>query len=110
MINNPIIMRGSLNKGHRINEMKRIFDGNKKILKQLRDVKPQVGNVEMWKNHESKNNTIKKLIQGSHLEKNIKKKTLNFNTIADSTKEVNDITNSENAKKYNAEISRLPTS
>lgn len=33
-------MRGSLNKGHWINEMKRIFDGNKKILKQLRDVKP----------------------------------------------------------------------
>jgi hypothetical protein len=40
LINNPNVMRGSLNKGHRINEMKRIFDGNKKILKSLRDVKP----------------------------------------------------------------------
>lgn len=57
-----MVMRGSLNKGFRINEMKRIFDGNKKILKSLRDVKPQVGNIEIWRNHESKNNTIKKLI------------------------------------------------
>lgn len=64
----------------------------------------------MWKNHESKNNTIKKLIQSSHLDKNVKKKTLNLNSLVDSMKEVNDITNSENAKKYNAEISRLPTS
>jgi hypothetical protein len=54
----------------------------------------------MWKNHESKNNTIKKLIQGSHLEKNVKKKTLNLNSLVDSMKEVNDITNSEIAKKY----------
>ena len=64
----------------------------------------------MWKNHESKINTIKKLIQGSHLEKNVKKKTLYLNSLVDSMKEVNDITNSENVKKYNAEISRLPTS
>lgn len=64
----------------------------------------------MWKNHESKNNTIKKLIQGSHLEKNLKKKTLNLNSLVDSMKEVNDISISDNVKKYNAEISRLPTS
>ena len=64
----------------------------------------------MWKNHESKNNTIKKLIQGSHLEKNSKKKTLNLNSLVDSMKEVNDISISDNVKKYNAKISRLPTS
>ena len=64
----------------------------------------------MWKNHESKNNTIKKLIQGSHLEKNSKKKTLNLNSLVDSMKEVNDISISDNVKKYNGGISRLPTS
>ncbi len=96
LMNNPIVMRGSLNKGHRINEMKRIFDGNKKILKSLRDVKPQVGNIEIWRNHESKNNAFKKLIQSSNLEKNQKKKTINLNTLTDSIKEVNEEANAEN--------------
>ena len=110
LINNPNVMRGSLNKGHRINEMKRIFDGNKKILKSLRDVKPQVGNIETWKNHESKSNTFKKLIQSSNLEKNQKTKTLNLNTLTDSIKEVNEQVFSENIKKYSVELKRLPTS
>ena len=83
-------MRGSLNKGHRINEMKRIFNGNKKILKQLRDVKPQVGNLEIWKNHESKSNSIKKLIMGQHLDNNKKKKTLNLNPLLGPLKEVDE--------------------
>lgn len=83
-------MRGSLNKGHRINEMRRIFNGNKKILKQLRDVKPQVGNLEIWKNHESKSNSIKKLIMGQHLDNNKKKKTLNLNPLLGPLKEVDE--------------------
>ncbi len=53
-MNNPILMRGSLNVGFRKNEMIRINMGNKKILQQLRQVKPTVGSISEWRKHEAK--------------------------------------------------------
>lgn len=50
----PVNMRGSLNVGYRKHEVLRINNGNRKILDQLRQVKPTVGTLEEWKKHEIK--------------------------------------------------------
>jgi hypothetical protein len=47
-------MRGSLNVGYRKHEMIRINQGNRKILDQLKQVKPSVGTLNQWKKHELK--------------------------------------------------------
>ena len=53
-INNPVHMRGSLNVGYRKYEMKRINLGNKKILEQLKQVRPSVGSHSEWRKHEER--------------------------------------------------------
>ena len=53
---NPLNMRGSLNVGYRRHEMHRINEGNKKILQQLREVKPSIGSHEEWRRHEDRQN------------------------------------------------------
>ena len=55
-------MNGTLNGIFRRKEMKRINNGNKKILQQLRDVKPSVGTFQEWKKHENRINLLKKNI------------------------------------------------
>eukprot|EP00356_Strombidium_inclinatum_P017136 CAMPEP_0170487006 /NCGR_PEP_ID=MMETSP0208-20121228/5872_1 /TAXON_ID=197538 /ORGANISM="Strombidium inclinatum, Strain S3" /LENGTH=75 /DNA_ID=CAMNT_0010761111 /DNA_START=1000 /DNA_END=1227 /DNA_ORIENTATION=- len=75
-MNNPILMRGSLNVGYRKNEMVRINKGNKKILQQLRQVKPTVGSVNEWRKHEAKQNILKRNIQGMHLDRKFRKEII----------------------------------
>jgi hypothetical protein len=48
----PNSMRGSLNVGYRKNEVLRINQGNRKILDQLRQVKPAVGTFNDWQKHD----------------------------------------------------------
>ena len=55
-------MKGTLNGMYRRKEMKRINNGNKKILQQLRDVKPSVGTYSDWKKHENRINLLKRNI------------------------------------------------
>ena len=66
---NPIMMRGSLNVGMRRNELKRINNGNKKILDTLRLTKPAIGSIEEWRRHEERSNSIKRTIRGMNLER-----------------------------------------
>ena len=62
-------MRGSLNVGLRRHELKRINNGNKKILDTLRMTKPAIGTIETWRRHEERSKSIKKNIRGMNLEK-----------------------------------------
>lgn len=59
---NPALMTGSLNGMFRKKEMKRINNGNRRILQQLREVKPSVGTFNDWKKHENRINILKKKI------------------------------------------------
>ena len=68
-VQNPVMMRGSLNVGLRRNELKRINNGNKKILDTLRLTKPAIGSVEEWIRHEERSKSIKKTIRGMNLER-----------------------------------------
>jgi len=76
IFSNPLLMRGSLNVGQRKNEMIRINQGNKKILQQLRQVKPTVGTVSEWKKHEERQNHFKKNIRGMHLDPKFRKEVV----------------------------------
>lgn len=62
-------MRGSLNRGYRRHELERITQGNKDILMRLRKVKPGVGTIEEWKQHELKSIHRKKHIEGMQLDR-----------------------------------------
>jgi hypothetical protein len=75
-------MRGSLNVGYRKHEMIRINQGNRKILDQLKQVKPSVGTLDQWKKHELKGNHLKKHIKGMHLEKTFKSKQIDRTSAA----------------------------
>ena len=68
----PSSMRGSLNVGYRKNEVLRINKGNRKMLDQLRQVKPAVGTYNDWQKHEQKQSQLKRHIRGMNLDKAFK--------------------------------------
>lgn len=65
-IDDPLLMRGSLNASYRKSEMNRINRENAKILKQLSQVGPAVGTYDSWRRHEKRHNHIKNHISGNN--------------------------------------------
>ena len=72
---NPNMMRGSLNVVARKQEMKRINEGNRKILQQLKDVKPSVGSTATWKKHHKRMSEFRRNM-GVAREYNFKRSTV----------------------------------
>ena len=67
IVDDPLMMRGSLNANFRKSEMNRINRDNAKILKQLSQVGPAVGTYDAWRKHEKRHNEVKNHISGNNM-------------------------------------------